>query len=92
MARTEDPGSPIEAGDRVIAEFGEQWGRFDATGHDGPSGYFGSAEYFADLLGPLLGPGDLAGRRVVEIGSGNGRIVNLLLDAGAGHVTAVALM
>jgi SAM-dependent methyltransferase len=69
---------------RTIEEFGEQWSRFDDLG-----GAFGSVEVLRDICGPLLSLGEIAGRRVVEIGSGNGRIVNMLLDAGAKHVYAV---
>ena len=69
---------------RTIEEFGEQWGRFRDT-----SGHFGSVAVLEDICGPLLPLSELEGRRVVEIGSGNGRIVNMLLDAGAVHVTAV---
>ena len=70
--------------ERTIEEFGEQWGRFRDT-----SGYFGSVAVLEDICGPLLPLAKLKGRRVVEIGSGNGRIVHMLLDAGAAHVTAV---
>src|SRR5262245_47034433 len=69
---------------RTIEEFGEQWSRFDDLG-----GAFGSVEVLRDLCGPLLSLGEIGGRQVVEIGSGNGRIVNMLLDAGAKHVYAV---
>ena len=69
---------------RTIEEFGEQWGRFEDLG-----GRFGSSAFLQDLCGPLLPLGEIAGRRVLEIGSGNGRIVRMLLDAGAAHVTAV---
>lgn len=76
--------SPRAADTRTIEQFGQQWERFAA-----PGGAFGSVSVLADVCGPLLGLGEIAGRRVVEIGSGNGRIVNMLLDAGAAHVTAV---
>jgi SAM-dependent methyltransferase len=69
---------------RTIEEFGQQWSRFEDLG-----GGFASADVLEDLCGPLLSLGEIAGLRVVEIGSGNGRIVNMLLDAGAEHVTAV---
>ena len=69
---------------RTIEEFGEQWSRFQDLG-----GRFGSSAFLQDLCGPLLPLGEIAGRRVLEIGSGNGRIVRMLLDAGAAHVTAV---
>ncbi|NCA70768.1 MAG: class I SAM-dependent methyltransferase [Sphingobacteriia bacterium] len=71
-------------GERTIADFGDQWVRFTDN-----SGYYGSPELFADLLSPLLDPADVAGQRVADIGSGSGRIVGMLLAAGAAHVTAI---
>jgi SAM-dependent methyltransferase len=70
--------------DRTIDDFGDQWTRY--TENDG---YYGSSELLADVFGPLLRPEALKGKRVAEIGSGTGRIVHMLLAAGAGHVTAV---
>jgi SAM-dependent methyltransferase len=69
---------------RTIADFGDQWTRYTDN-----EGFYGSLELFADMLGPLLRPNDLAGKRVGDIGSGTGRIVEMLLAAGAVHVTAV---
>lgn len=71
-------------GKRTIADFGEQWTRF--TGNEG---FYGSAQLFEDICGPLLTPEAIRGRRVAEIGSGTGRIVRMLLTAGAGHVLAL---
>jgi SAM-dependent methyltransferase len=69
---------------RTIDDFGEQWNAF----HDNP-GYYGSADLLGDIFGPLLSPDDVNGCSVADIGSGTGRIVNMLLDAGAAHVYAV---
>jgi len=69
---------------RTIRDFGEQWQAFRAN-----EGYYGSLGLFADILGPLLGPRAVRGCRVADVGSGTGRIVKMLLEAGAGHVTAV---
>jgi SAM-dependent methyltransferase len=69
---------------RTIEDFGEQWTAF----RDNP-GYYGSADLLPDLFGPLLSREDVKGCRVADIGSGTGRIVNMLLDAGAEHVHAV---
>lgn len=69
---------------QTVADFGEQWGRYTDN-----SGYYGSLELFRDIFGPLLAPQDVAGRRVADIGSGTGRIVQMLIAAGAGHVTAI---
>jgi len=70
--------------DRTIADFGDQWTRY--TDNDG---HYGSLDLLADTLGPLLPIGDLAGKRVAEIGSGTGRIVRMLLAAGAVRVLAI---
>jgi len=70
--------------ERTIADFGQQW-----TAYRDNSGYYGSLELLRDMFGPLLSPEDLAGRRVLEIGSGTGRIAAMLLAAGVAHVTAV---
>ena len=70
--------------EQTIGDFGEQWTAF----RDNP-GYYGSAELLADLFGPLLSLDQVKDKAVADIGSGTGRIVNMLLDAGAGRVFAV---
>jgi SAM-dependent methyltransferase len=70
--------------DRTIADFGEQW-----TTYRDSEGYYGSAEILGDMFGPLLALAEVSGRRVMEIGSGSGRIARILLGAGAAHLTAV---
>lgn len=70
--------------EQTIADFGDQWTRFTDN-----SGYYGSAELFSDIVAPLLEPHEVHGRRVADIGSGTGRIVEMLLGAGAAHVTAI---
>ena len=64
---------------RTIEDFGDQWTEFTTN-----DGYYGSVELFADIVGPLLPLDSLKGKRVAEIGSGTGRIVHMLLAAGAG--------
>jgi len=74
--------------DRTIRDFGEQWTQYDENeGED--EGFYASPEIFRDMLGPLLSPEELEGTRVADIGSGTGRIVRMLLDAGAQHVVAL---
>src|SRR5439155_1342301 len=68
-------------GDRTIRDFGEQWVHYGDN-----AGFYGSTELFADIIGPLLALSDLRGLRIAEIGSGAGRIVAMMLDAGAAHV------
>ena len=69
---------------RTIEDFGKQWGRY--TDDDG---YYASLKYFQDLLSPLLTVEDIQNQAVLDIGSGSGRIVNMILDAGASHVYAL---
>jgi SAM-dependent methyltransferase len=79
--------NPTEGSDaqrRTIADFGEQWSAYRDN-----EGYYGSLALFRDMFQPLVSPEDVAGRRVADIGSGTGRIVGMLLSAGAAHVLAV---
>lgn len=69
---------------QTIKDFGKQWLRYSDT-----EGYFGSLELFSDILSPFLKPDQIKDCRVAEIGSGSGRIVNMLLEAGAKEVIAV---
>jgi SAM-dependent methyltransferase len=69
---------------QTIEDFGEQWTRYRDN-----EGYYASADLLPDLVEPLLALSQINGARVAEIGSGTGRIVNMLLAAGAHHVTAV---
>lgn len=75
---------PSELQERTLTDFGDQWTRYTDN-----SGFYGSLELFRDVFGPLLEPADVSGRRVAEIGSGTGRIVQMLMIAGARHVTAI---
>ena len=69
---------------RTVRDFGEQWSHYADN-----EGYYASVALLEDLLGPLASLEDLAGARVGDIGSGTGRIVRMLLAAGAEHVIAV---
>jgi len=68
---------------QTIKDFGTQWFHYQDV-----KGFFGSMELFSDMVFPFLKPEDLKGCKVAEIGSGSGRIVNMLLRAGAAHVIA----
>jgi SAM-dependent methyltransferase len=70
--------------DRTIRDFGEQWSHYGRN-----EGFYGSLELLQDMFGPLVATGELAGARVADIGSGTGRIVRMLVEAGAAHVVAV---
>ena len=70
--------------DQTIKDFGEEWLRYPDI-----DGFFGSIELFSDMIYPFLNPGDLENCEVAEIGSGSGRIVNMLLEAGVKQVIAI---
>ena len=69
--------------DQTIKDFGEQWLRYRES-----DGFYGSMELFSDIIYPFLKCSDINNCKVAEIGSGVGRIVNILLEGGAKHVIA----
>lgn len=69
--------------DRTIADFGEQWSRYVEN-----DGHYGSLQMFRDIVGPLCQDDAFLGKRV-HVGSGTGRIVEMLVEAGAANVTAI---
>lgn len=69
---------------KTIADFGEQWLEYPKN-----TGYWASLDCLRDIFGPLHEVESLNGKYVAEIGSGAGRIVNMLLDAGASRVVAI---
>ncbi len=69
---------------RTVRDFGEQWLAYRAN-----PGYYGSTELLSDIFGPLISLNAVQSMQVADIGSGTGRIINMLLDAGAAHVIAV---
>ena len=71
-------------GAQTIADFGEQWLRFDTH-----QGFYASVALLGDIFGPLLPLDAVRDARVAEIGAGTGRIVQMLLDAGASHAIAL---
>lgn len=70
--------------EKTIQDFGDQWTHF--TGNEG---YHASLDMFRDIVEPLLPVEDLKGAKVADIGSGTGRIVRMLSDAGAGRIVSV---
>lgn len=69
---------------KTISDFGDQW-----TTYTENEGYYASVKLLEDLFGPLMTLDEIKGRKVADIGSGTGRIVNMLLEAGAGHVVGI---
>lgn len=70
--------------DQTIADFGHQWTTFTTN-----DGYYGSVELLEDILHPFIKPEQIDKLSVAEIGSGTGRIVNMLSNAGASKITAI---
>ena len=70
----------------TIRDIGEQWTIYsDNEGKD----LYPARELFADVVGPLMDPRNLEGKRVAEINAGTGRIVQMMLDWGAALAVAV---
>jgi SAM-dependent methyltransferase len=76
--------SRSDLANRTIADFGDQWQRYTDN-----EGYYGDIDILEGTFGPLLKLEEIEGKRVAEIGSGTGRIVRMLLLAGAREVTAI---
>jgi len=70
--------------DRTIKDFGKQWLRYSDN-----EGYYGSLELLEDIISPFLKIDELKNCMVAEIGSGTGRIVNMLLASGVQHIVAI---
>ena len=69
---------------KTIDDYSVQWTKY--THH---KGYYGSGELFTDIIGPLLTPADIKDSKVADIGSGNGRTVEMLLGAEPFKVLAI---
>ncbi|MGO9138868.1 MAG: class I SAM-dependent methyltransferase [Syntrophales bacterium] len=69
---------------KTIADFGKQWSKYKDN-----SGYYGSTEMFADIVEPLISVKTFNGLTVLDVGSGTGRIINMLLSVGVSSVTGV---
>jgi SAM-dependent methyltransferase len=80
----ESPQSKVTLAEKTIADFGDQWQRYTDN-----EGYYGDIDILSGTLEPLLPMKALDGARVAEIGSGTGRIVRMLLMAGAREVVAI---
>lgn len=70
--------------EKTISDFGDQWTHFQ----DNP-GYYGSVGMLKDIFGNLIEVENLNNKRVAEIGSGSGRIVNMLAEMQVSHITAL---
>lgn len=50
--------------EKTIKDFGEQW-----TYLTDNAGYYGSVALLSDIIEPLLSKSDVAGKRILEVGS-----------------------
>lgn len=69
---------------KTIDDFSHQW-----TTYTDNEGYYGSKELFEDIVNPLLNVNDFKGKKVLEVGSGTGRIVNMIMECEPEHIYAV---
>ncbi len=70
---------------QTIEDFGSQW---QIHGQVDPD-YWSSAEMFRDHFGNLFEPGEITGKSVAEVGSGSGRIINMICSFGPGKCYAI---
>jgi SAM-dependent methyltransferase len=70
--------------DQKIDDFRKQW-----LSYPDNEGYYGAFELFKDIISPFLRLNEIEGYRMTEIGSGTGRVVNMLLSGGVRHIIAV---
>jgi SAM-dependent methyltransferase len=81
---TDVRGRKDEARDQTISDFGQQW-----TIYTQNNGYYGSVELLKDIIEPLLPVEQLRDITVAEIGSGTGRLVNMMMQAGVDRLYAL---
>lgn len=61
----------------TISDFSTQWTRFEKQ-----EGVYASEKYFFSYFGDLLKPDELRGKKIAEVGCGNGRFVKILSGYG----------
>jgi SAM-dependent methyltransferase len=83
-ARADGKKVAVVDDDRTIRDFGDQWSHYGSN-----DGFYASLELLQDVFGPLVDVAEFRGARAADVGSGTGRIVQMLLEAGAAHVVAV---
>ncbi len=72
---------------QTISDFGVQWTHFPDPDS---SGWFGGVNgQFKDQIEPLIHISEIKGMNVCDVGSGMGRVVRNLFEAGAARVTAI---
>jgi SAM-dependent methyltransferase len=81
---TDVRGRKDEVRDQTIKDFGQQW-----TIYTQNNGYYGSVELLKDIIEPLLPLEQLRDTTAAEIGSGTGRLVNMMMQAGVDRLYAL---
>jgi SAM-dependent methyltransferase len=81
---TDVRGGKDEVRDQTIEDFGQQW-----TTYTQNRGYYGSVELLKDIVEPLLPLEQLRDITAAEIGSGTGRLVNMMMQAGVARLYAL---
>lgn len=66
---------------KTVADFGVQWSHFTQS-----EGLYGEPEFLEDIFGPLVKTEEIKGKHILDIGSGTGRICEMLLKNRAAFV------
>ena len=74
----------MDTQEKTIKDFGDQWGVYTTN-----DGYYASTELFQDILGPLLSINEIKNSKVIDVGSGTGRIMKMILDCGADFAVGI---
>ena len=69
---------------KSIKDFGSQWELYNDN-----QGYHASLDLFKDIIEPLININDFDGKVIAEVGSGNGRIVNMIAQTKASLIYAI---
>jgi SAM-dependent methyltransferase len=69
---------------KTISDFNQQWNFFQKS-----PGLYGSPEFLQDIFGPLIKIESLKQATVIEIGSGTGRIAEMILKNGVSYVWCI---
>ena len=73
--------SIIKTRRKTVEDFGDQWSHFTKS-----EGLYGEPKFLEDIFGPLVNIQEIKGKNILDIGSGTGRICEMLLKNGAAFV------
>ena len=69
---------------KSIKDFGSQWDHYKEN-----QGYFASLKLFRDIIEPLLKLESFDNKVIAEVGSGNGRIIDMLYQTNASSIYSI---